>query len=273
MFRRQPGDRWRCPRLGLAATGPPASGCWLVICDISGSMERHARVLLRFSQALAAIGRPDGGLRLRDPAHPGGPGILMTATGIAPSIRWPLPSPTGRVEHRIGAPFREFNQRGGPPRPAQQLGRRFVSDGWERDDPALVARRDPRGSSAAVTASSGSRRSPPRRAISRWPAGSAAMPFVETFVPAGTLAWPAWSGWASALGRPRPGARRSEGRVGSVGRGHVDSAGHAPLVGSDRPDVHEVATVRAAGDGSSGAAARPLDGRARPDDRCGTVRA
>ena len=66
----------------------------VVICDISGSMERHARILLRFSQALARLGGPDRGVRVRHEAHPGDPAPARPRSG--PGAR-----PGGRHGHRL----------------------------------------------------------------------------------------------------------------------------------------------------------------------------
>ena len=63
-----------------------------------------------------------------------------------------------------------------------------VSDGWDRGDPALVAPRR-RGSAATATGWSGSTRWPARPATSRSPAGMrAAYPYIDDFLPAGTVA-------------------------------------------------------------------------------------
>ena len=111
----------------------------VVLCDISGSMERHSRLLLRFVQALAAasevrtesfvfgtrLTRVTRLLRDRDRDR--------ALARVADSVNdW-----AGGT--RIGESFRTFNQ---------QWARRslrtsgvviVVSDGWDRGDPALVA--------------------------------------------------------------------------------------------------------------------------------------
>jgi len=111
----------------------------VVLCDISGSMERHSRLLLRFIQALSAASEVKTesfvfGTRLTRVTR------LMrdrdrdrALARVADSVNdW-----AGGT--RIGDSFRTFNQ---------QWARRtlrtsgvviVVSDGWDRGDPALVA--------------------------------------------------------------------------------------------------------------------------------------
>ncbi|MBA2255347.1 MAG: VWA domain-containing protein [Chloroflexi bacterium] len=111
----------------------------VVLCDISGSMERHSRLLLRFTQALAAssairtesfvfgtrLTRVTRLLRDRDRDR-------ALARVSASVIDW-----AGGT--RIGESFRDFNQHW-----ARRTLRTsgvvvVVSDGWDRGDPALVA--------------------------------------------------------------------------------------------------------------------------------------
>ncbi len=226
----------------------------VVICDISGSMERHARVLLRFSQALAAstvrteafvfgtkLTRVTRMLRDRDRDR----GLDRVADTVTD---W-----SGGT--RIGESFREFNQEW-----ARRVLRSsavvvVVSDGWDRGDPALVAREtarlqrschrliwlNPLASTPGYQPLAGGM--------------SAAMPFVDDFVPAGTLASLERLGiLLSDAPTRREAARRARGFGGEGAR----STGHAPRVESVRPDVREVSAVRPADDGSDGATARPL---------------
>jgi len=110
----------------------------VLLCDVSGSMERHARLLLRFAQAL---GRASGvrteafvfGTRLTRITH--------ELRGRDPDLA--LRRVTGAVDDwsggtRIGEAFREFNLRW-----ARRVLRSsgivlVVSDGWDRGDPRLV---------------------------------------------------------------------------------------------------------------------------------------
>lgn len=111
----------------------------VVICDISGSMERHSRLLLRFIQALSAasevrtesfvfgtrLTRVTRLLRDRDRDR--------ALARVADSVNdW-----AGGT--RIGDSFRSFNQHWAR-RALRTSGVVIVvSDGWDRGDPALVA--------------------------------------------------------------------------------------------------------------------------------------
>jgi hypothetical protein len=108
-----------------------------MLCDISGSMERHARLLLRFSHALARS-------EVRTEAFCFGTRL----TRITPQLRGrDADRALSRVSEavgdwsggtRIGASFADFNQRW-----ARRVLRSsgiviVVSDGWDRGDPAVV---------------------------------------------------------------------------------------------------------------------------------------
>jgi uncharacterized protein with von Willebrand factor type A (vWA) domain len=111
----------------------------VVICDISGSMERHSRLLLRFVQALSAASE------VRTESFVFGTRLTRVTRLLRDRDR---DRALGRVADtvndwaggtRIGESFRTFNQ---------QWARRtlrtsgvviVVSDGWDRGDPALVA--------------------------------------------------------------------------------------------------------------------------------------
>jgi uncharacterized protein len=111
----------------------------VVLCDISGSMERHSRLLLRFIQALSAasevrtesfvfgtrLTRVTRLLRDRDRDR--------ALARVADSVNdW-----AGGT--RIGDSFRSFNQHWAR-RSLRTSGVVIVvSDGWDRGDPALVA--------------------------------------------------------------------------------------------------------------------------------------
>lgn len=134
-------------RRNLATGGDPVTWLWrrrverprgvVLLCDISGSMERHARLLLRLCHALARSEVPTEafcfGTRL---------------TRITPQLRHRDPDVAlARVSAavgdwsggtRIGGAFREFNQRW-----ARRVLRSsaivlVVSDGWDRGDPTEV---------------------------------------------------------------------------------------------------------------------------------------
>jgi len=109
----------------------------VLICDISGSMERHSRLLLRFGHAMARAG-----IRMEAFAF----GTRLTR--ITPMLRRRDPDSALREVSeavgdwsggtRIGYAFREFNQEW-----ARRVLRTsgiiiVVSDGWDRGDPSLV---------------------------------------------------------------------------------------------------------------------------------------
>src|SRR5947199_2790090 len=136
-------------RRALAAGGEPLDWRWLrrksrprpiaLVCDISGSMERYSRLLLRFAHALARSGAPvevfvfgtrltriTRELRLRDADA----ALRRVAVKV---VDW-----SGGT--RIGASLRELNRRWVRRTIKSGALVLLVSDGWERDDPALLAR-------------------------------------------------------------------------------------------------------------------------------------
>ena len=134
-------------RRNLATGGDPLTWLWrrplhrprsvVLLADISGSMERHSRLLLRFSHALARSRVPMEafcfGTRLTrvTPYLRGRNTDLALARVSAAVGDW-----SGGT--RIGAAFREFNQRW-----ARRVLRSsgvviVVSDGWDRGDPNVV---------------------------------------------------------------------------------------------------------------------------------------
>jgi hypothetical protein len=150
-WRLHPGGRLVAPRQmlrrNLATGGDPLAWLWrrriteprslVLLCDISGSMERHARLLLRFSHALS-----------RSEVHTEAFVFGTRLTRITPQLRHRDPDEALRRVSaavgdwsggtRIGGAFREFNQRW-----ARRVLRTsgiviVVSDGWDRGDPALV---------------------------------------------------------------------------------------------------------------------------------------
>lgn len=209
----------------------------VVLCDISGSMDRHSRLLLRFIQALSAtsvvraesfvfgtrLTRVTRLLRDRDRTR----ALERVADAV---VDW-----AGGT--RIGESFREFNLRWAR-RTLRTSGVVIVvSDGWDRGDPRLVA---------AETARL--RRNCHRLIWLNPLAGvpgyqpiaggmAAAYPYIDDFLPAGTVASLERLGELLAGGRGN-GAR---GRRDADGPRPHSSGGHAAL-----------------------AAARPADAAARP---------
>ena len=193
----------------------------VVLCDISGSMERHSRLLLRFVQALSAssevraesfvfgtrLTRVTRMLRDRDRDR--------ALARVADSVNdW-----AGGT--RIGESFRTFNQKWAR-RSLRSSGVVIVvSDGWDRGDPAIVA---------AETARL--RRNCHRLVWLNPLAGTpgyqplaggmrAAYPYIDDFLPAGTVAS------LERLGEILGGVRSADTRRGS------EAAAHAALPGSE----------------------------------------
>ncbi len=189
----------------------------VVLCDISGSMERHSRLLLRFVQALSAassvktesfvfgtrLTRVTRLLRDRDRDR--------ALARIADSVNdW-----AGGT--RIGESFRDFNLHWAR-RTLRTSGVVIVvSDGWDRGDPALVA-----------TETARLRRNCHRLVWLNPLAGTpgyeplaggmrAAMPYIDDFVPAGTVAS------LERLGEILAGIRSSDTRRGGEAAAGADA--------------------------------------------------
>ena len=142
-------DLRRLCRKSLRTGGEPIEQPWkarktvsrklVVLCDVSGSMDAYARALLLYLHAIVGTGRgveafafgtrltrltPD--LATRDPEA-----ALARATEIA--IDWGSGT-------RIGNSLAEFNSVYGRRALSRGAVVVIVSDGWERDDPDLIAR-------------------------------------------------------------------------------------------------------------------------------------
>ena len=217
----------------------------VVLCDISGSMERHSRLLLRFVQALSAasevrtesfvfgtrLTRVTRLLRDRDRDR--------ALARVADSVNdW-----AGGT--RIGESFRTFNQHWAR-RSLRTSGVVIVvSDGWDRGDPALVA-----------TETARLRRNCHRLVWLNPLAGTpgyqplaggmrAAYPYIDDFLPAGTVAS------LERLGEILGGVRAGDTRRGS------EAAAHASLPGSVGPIVR-IAPHVVGGETIDPSAPRPL---------------
>ena len=217
----------------------------VVLCDISGSMERHSRLLLRFVQALSAasevrtesfvfgtrLTRVTRLLRDRDRDR--------ALARVAESVNdW-----AGGT--RIGESFRTFNQHWAR-RSLRTSGVVIVvSDGWDRGDPALVA-----------TETARLRRNCHRLVWLNPLAGTpgyqplaggmrAAYPYIDDFLPAGTVAS------LERLGEILGGVRAGDTRRGS------EAAAHASLPGSVGPIVRMAPHV-VGGETIDPSAPRPL---------------
>jgi hypothetical protein len=216
----------------------------VVLCDISGSMERHSRLLLRFIQALSAASEVHTesfvfGTRLTRVTR------LMrdrdrdrALARVADSVNdW-----AGGT--RIGDSFRTFNQRWAR-RSLRTSGVVIVvSDGWDRGDPTIVADETAR-----------LRRNCHRLVWLNPLAGTpgyqplaggmrAAYPYIDDFLPAGTVAS------LERLGEILGGVRAGDTRRGS------EAAAHAALP-PDGPRVHGLPGV-VGGERVDPGVARPL---------------
>jgi len=200
----------------------------VVLCDISGSMERHSRLLLRFVQALARTNevRTESfvfGTRLTRVTR------LMKDRDRDRALARVADSVTDWAGGtRIGESFRQFNH---------QWARRtlrtsgiviVVSDGWDRGDPALVA------------AETARLRRNCHRLVWLNPLASApgyqplaagmkaAYPFIDDFLPAGTLAS------LERLGEVLAGASQGTARRGTA---VTHAATVRPSMGITAPDA------------------------------------
>jgi hypothetical protein len=203
----------------------------VVLCDISGSMERHSRLLLRFVQALSASSE------VRAESFVFGTRLTRVTRLLRDKDRdRALARVADTVNDwaggtRIGESFRTFNQKWAR-RSLRSSGVVIVvSDGWDRGDPALVA---------AETARL--RRNCHRLVWLNPLAGTpgyqplaggmrAAYPYIDDFLPAGTVAS------LERLGEILGGVRSADTRRGS------EAAAHAAL-----PEAAEAAGAPGSGD-------------------------
>jgi hypothetical protein len=191
-----------------------------VLCDISGSMERQSRLLLRFIQALGVSNRVRTesfvfGTRLTRVTR------LLRERDRDAALRHVADTVTDWAGGtRIGDSFREFNLRW-----ARRVLRSsgiviVISDGWDRGDPALVAAETSRLQRNChrliwLNPLAGTEGYEPLAAGMK-----AAYPFIDDFVAAGTLASLERLGELLAQGS-NPNARGT-GRPRQVGVGGVD---------------------------------------------------
>ena len=187
----------------------------VVLCDISGSMERHSRLLLRFIQALAAssmvktesfvfgtrLTRVTRIMRDRDRDR--------ALNRVAESVNdW-----AGGT--RIGESFRDFNLRWSR-RTLRSSGIVIVvSDGWDRGDPALVESETARLRRSChrlvwLNPLAGTAGYQPLAAGMR-----AAFPYIDDFLPAGSIAS------LERLGEILAGVRASDPDRGREAAAHV----------------------------------------------------
>ncbi|MEJ7749592.1 MAG: VWA domain-containing protein [Candidatus Limnocylindrales bacterium] len=203
----------------------------VVLCDISGSMERHSRLLLRFIQALAAASE------VRTESFVFGTRLTRVTRLLKDRDRdRALARVADAVNDwaggtRIGDSFRTFNQHWAR-RSLRTSGVVIVvSDGWDRGDPAIVA-----------TETARLRRNCHRLVWLNPLAGTpgyqplaggmrAAYPYIDDFLPAGTVAS------LERLGEILGGVRSSDTRRGSDAAAHAARPGLADLTGIATPGL------------------------------------
>jgi hypothetical protein len=187
----------------------------VVLCDISGSMERHSRLLLRFIQALSASStvRTESfvfGTRLTRVTR-----LLKDKNRDRALARVADAVTDWAGGTRIGESFREFNHKWAR-RTLRSSGVVIVvSDGWDRGDPKLVeieTARLRRNCHRLVWLNplAGTPGYQPLAAGMR-----AAIPYIDDFLPAGTVAS------LERLGEILAGARAADTRRGSEAAAHV----------------------------------------------------
>jgi uncharacterized protein with von Willebrand factor type A (vWA) domain len=190
----------------------------VVLCDISGSMERHSRLLLRFIQALSASSA------VRTESFVFGTRLTRVTRLLRDRDRDRALSRVSNAVNdwaggtRIGESFRDFNLHWAR-RTLRTSGVVIVvSDGWDRGEPSLVA-----------TETARLRRNCHRLVWLNPLAGTpgyqplaagmkAAYPFIDDFLPAGTIAS------LERLGEILAGARTSENRLSGEAAASVTSA-------------------------------------------------
>jgi uncharacterized protein with von Willebrand factor type A (vWA) domain len=189
-------DLRRLARRSLATAGEPIARSFrrridvsrrvVILCDISGSMESYTRGLLLFMHAAVEAGRVEvfafgtrltrltGALRTRDPEQ-------ALEAAAAAVVDWA----SGTL---IGASLRRFNDEWGRRAFSRGAIVVIISDGWERQDPALVSREMAR---LARTAYAVVWVNPLKGNIDYEPLSAgmrAALPYVDRFLPGHNLA-------------------------------------------------------------------------------------
>jgi hypothetical protein len=195
----------------------------VVLCDISGSMERHSRLLLRFVQALAASSE------VRTESFVFGTRLTRVTRLLRDRDRDRALSRVAEAVTdwaggtRIGESFREFNLRWAR-RTLRSSGIVIVvSDGWDRGDPALVATETARLRRNChrliwLNPLAGTPGYQPLAAGMR-----AAYPYIDDFLPAGTVAS------LERLGQILAGVRASDNRRSGEAAASVTSGGVAAI--------------------------------------------
>jgi uncharacterized protein len=205
----------------------------VVLCDISGSMERHSRLLLRFIQALSAASE------VRAESFVFGTRLTRVTRVLRDRDRDRALARVSETVNdwaggtRIGESFRTFNQRWAR-RSLRSSGVVIVvSDGWDRGDPSLVASETAR-----------LRRNCHRLVWLNPLAGTpgyqplaggmrAAFPYIDDFLPAGTVAS------LERLGEILGGVRSADTRQGAEAAAHATLPGVTDLTSVTPPSEVE----------------------------------
>ena len=197
------------------------------LCDVSGSMEPYARVLVRFLHS-AVVARDAGrGVRVRHPAHPHHPRALEPRPRRRASPRPRSGSSTGRAgrgsARRCTSSTTTWGMRG-MARGAVVV---VISDGWDRGEPELLAEQMARLARVAhrIVWVNPLKASPGFAPLAAGMA--AALPFVDDFVEGHSIA---------SLDGAR-GDRRRRRRDGGTrcGPGEGGARRHRPLAGRGSP--------------------------------------
>ena len=215
----------------------------VVLCDISGSMERHSRLLLRFIQALAQSSA------VRTESFVFGTRLTRVTRLLRDRDRDRALSRVAEAVNdwaggtRIGESFRDFNLRWSR-RSLRSSGVVIVvSDGWDRGDPALVEAETARLRRSChrlvwLNPLAGTPGYQPLAAGMR-----AAFPYIDDFLPAGSVAS------LERLGEILAGKRGSDPDRGCEAAAHV-------LLDLAQPDV--MALLQLSGLSADRAAAQKL---------------
>ena len=205
-------DLPRTVRRAMRAGGEPVPRAWrapglrprriVVLCDVSGSMEPYARLLMRFLHVVASgranveafalstrLTRLTKEMSLHDPDA-----ALARAARAVPD--WSSGT-------RLGTTLREFNDQWGTRGLARGAVVVVFSDGWDRGDPGLLANEMARLSRVAfkIVWANPVKASPGYAPLARGMA--AALPYVDDFVEGHSLAsLEALAGLVTGGGRP-----------------------------------------------------------------------
>ena len=183
----------------------------VVLCDISGSMEPYSRAFIQFLHGSVVGGRAEAFVFATRLTR-----ITRALSERAPQVaidRAAAAAPDWSGGTRIGEALREFNDRHGRRGMARGAVVVIVSDGWERQDPALVGREMERLSRLAYRVVWVNPRKAGRAFAPLAGGMAAALPHCDAFLSGHSLS--ALHAVADAIGATRPGPRAPE-RSGAI---------------------------------------------------------